>query len=106
MHAAYNFVVLVRRVEENDRSVTQTDSDSILVGAVLNSKNNSYTLDVFFPFHGWCVVNADETHALLEQNNLVDLLEVENLFNVVVVGGFVFDISALGVAHVCITLRA
>ena len=106
MHAANNFVVLVCCVEEDNRSVAQTNSNGVFVWAVLNSKNYSHTLDVFLPLHGWGVVNADETHALLEQNHLIDLLKIEDLLYVVVVRCLVLDISTLGVSHVCVALSA
>ena len=106
MHAANNFVVLVCCVEEDNRSVAQTNSNGVFVWAVLNSKNYSHTLDVFLPLHGWGVVNADETHALLEQNHLIDLLKIEDLLYVVVVRCLVLDIRTLSVAHVCVALCA
>ena len=106
MHAADNLVVLIRCIEENNRSIAQTDCDSIFVRAELDGKNYSNALDVLFPLHSWCVVNADETHALLEQDHLIDLLKVEDLLDVVVVCCLVFDIGALRVAHVSVALCA
>jgi len=106
VHAADDFVVLVSCVEEDNRSVAQTNSNGVFVRAVFYSENYSHARDVFLPLHGWGVVNADKTHALLEQNHLIDLLEIEDLLYVVVVRCLVLDISTLSVAHVCVALCA
>ena len=88
------FVLLLHdasSIEELEAPVTQTNADGVLVGNELYGKDVTRALDVDFVLHILTVVDTHVHVIDFVKDNLVDLLEIMDLFDVVVVSGWILD---------------
>ena len=87
-------------VVESDSEVAEADGDGVTIRNHLNRVDYTTALDLLLQFHLDGIVDPDQFHVRLEQDDLVDALKVVDLVDDTVMRYAILNFSRLCVHHV------